>query len=177
MSAKSEKISPKRSMLRFVIIYVVLMGIFFLIMGFKPIREYFVVDTLYSNFIVIVTHHILSVLNIQSSYHGTVISFPGISLNVLFGCNGLEAVMIYSIAILAFPAPWKTKLAGIAAGLLIIQVINIVRIVGLAYAAANHMEIFRIMHIYVAQGIMIAIALGIFFVYLHYATKLSRLVN
>lgn len=78
--------------------------------------------------------------------------------------------MIYAIAIIAFPAPWKKRLLGIAAGLLIIQVINIFRIVGLAYAAVNHRELFKILHIYVAQGIMIAIALGIFLVYLYYAT-------
>lgn len=139
-------------------------------MGFKPVREHFAVDTVYSNLIVILTHHILSLFQIQSSYDGTTLSLPGISLNVLFGCNGLEAVMIYAIAIIAFPAPWKKRLLGIAAGLLIIQVINIFRIVGLAYAAVNHRELFKILHIYVAQGIMIAIALGIFLVYLYYAT-------
>jgi exosortase/archaeosortase family protein len=170
MSADSKNITQKPKLLRFLITYFVLIGIFFLIMSFKPLQKYFVVDTLYSNFIVMITHHILNLLQIQSSYHGTVINFPGISLTVLFGCNGLEAVMIYSIAILAFPAPWKKKLIGIAGGLLIIQVINILRIVGLAYAAVNHKELFKILHIYVAQGIMIAIALGIFLVYLNNAT-------
>ncbi len=166
----------KRMIWRFIITYFVLMGLFFFLMGFAPIQKYFDVNDLYSKAIVFITHHILALFQVQSSYYGSVISLPGISLQVLFGCNGLEAVMIYAIAILAFPAPWKTKMIGIVGGFVILQVINIVRIVGLAYAAVNYRSLFKILHIYVAQGVMIAIALGVFFLYLSYARKEQRTV-
>jgi exosortase/archaeosortase family protein len=166
----------KRMVWRFVVTYFVLMGIFFFLMGFAPIQKYFDVNDLYSKAIVFVTHHILALFQVQSSYYGSVISLPGISLQVLFGCNGLEAVMIYAIAILAFPAPWKKKLLGIIGGFVVLQIINIVRIVGLAYAAAHYRSLFKILHIYVAQGVMIAIALGVFFLYLNYAKKEQRTV-
>ena len=176
--ARQEKLSrqDKRMIWRFVIIYFVLMGLFFFLMGFAPLQKYFDVNDLYSKAIVFVTHNILTLFQVQSAYHGTVISLQGISLQVLFGCNGLEAVMIYAIAILAFPAPWKKKMLGIVGGVVILQIINIVRIVGLAYAAVNYRSLFKILHIYVAQGVMIAIALGIFFLYLSYARKEERIV-
>jgi exosortase/archaeosortase family protein len=170
VSEKQER-GVRKGIPRFVVTYFGLMGLFFLLMGFKPLQKYFDVNDFYSRFIVFLTHHILGFLQIRSSFAGSVINLPGISLDVLFGCNGLETVMIYSIAVIAFPAAWKKKLAGIVAGFILLQIINIIRIVGLAYAAVNMKPVFEILHIYVAQGIMIAIALGIFFIYIYYARR------
>jgi exosortase/archaeosortase family protein len=84
--------------------------------------------------------------------------------------------MIYSVAVLAFPATWRKKVYGIIAGFLIIQIINIVRIVGLAYAGVYLQNIFHYIHIYVAQGIMIAIALGTFFLYLAFTKTNAKTI-
>jgi exosortase H (IPTLxxWG-CTERM-specific) len=170
---KKKQITQKPQLVRFLITYFMLMGIGYLAVTLTPVNE----SGLYSHVIIVITHHILNLFQIQSSYQGTVIDLPGVSLNVLFGCNGLEAVMIYSIAVIAFPSAWKKKLIGIAGGLLIIQAINIIRIVGLAYAAVHHASLFKILHVYVAQGIMIAVALGIFLAYLNYATKEKQLAD
>jgi exosortase/archaeosortase family protein len=182
MSAKANKrtktqTSKKRDgrsgtgILRFVVIYFGLMALFFMLMGFRPLQNYFNVNDLYSNFIAFLTNKVLGLLQIKSSFSGSVVNLPGVSLDILFGCNGLETVMIYSIAVIAFPAAWKKKLVGIVGGFVLLQIINILRIVGLAYAAVNMKPVFEILHIYVAQGIMIAIALGIFFIYIYYARK------
>ena len=169
MTDKKKDTTP--SIWRFIITYVFLMGLFFIVMGFAPIQEYFDVNDLYSRAVVVITAGVLNIFNIETTASGTVIHLPGISLEVLFGCNGLEAVMIYTIAILAFPASRKNKLIGITAGFFIIQVVNILRIVALAYAAVHFKQIFKILHIYVAQGLMVAIALGMFFIYLDYTRK------
>jgi len=39
----------------------------------------------------------------------------------------------------------------------------------LAYSGIHFRRLFEYIHIYVAQGLMIAISLGIFFIYLYYA--------
>jgi exosortase/archaeosortase family protein len=154
------------SIRRFMITYVILMAGFFFIIGFTPLQNIIDVNGLYTKGVVLITAKILSALHISASCEGSIIHLPAISLDVRFGCNGLEAVMIYSVAVLAFPAPWIKKVCGIIAGFLIIQAINILRIVGLAYAGVYFQNIFHYIHIYVAQGIMIAIALGTFFLYL-----------
>jgi exosortase H (IPTLxxWG-CTERM-specific) len=166
--------TPKRrrvSIRRFILTYFVLMGAFLFLMRFQPILHHVDINNIYSKSLVVITNNILNILNVKSSYHGTILNLPGISLDVKFGCNGLEAVMIYVVAILSFPAQWKKKLLGIAIGFIAIQVINIARITALAYAAVHFQEQFETIHTYVAQGIMIAIVLGIFFIYLHYATR------
>ena len=163
--SKSDNI-PRISIRRFIITYLILMAGFFFIIGFTPLQNIIDVDGMYTKGVVLITSKVLSALHIPTTCTGSIIHLPSISLDVRFGCNGLEAVMIYSVAVLAFPATWRKKVYGIVAGFLIIQVINILRIVGLAYAGVYYQNIFHYIHIYVAQGIMIAIALGTFFLYL-----------
>jgi len=165
---KVEKKSESLSIIRFVVTYVVLMGVFFLLIGLKPVQEVLDINGGYSNAIVILTAKILGLLGVTSTYSGSLINLPSISLDVEFGCNGLEAVMIYTVAVLTFPATWKNRLIGFVAGFLVIQVLNLIRIVALAYAGVYHRDLFDLIHIYVAQGVMIAVALGTFVLYLTY---------
>ncbi len=162
------KKSESLSIVRFVVTYVVLMGVFFLLIGLKPVQEVLDINGGYSNAIVLLTAKILGLIGVTSTYSGSLINLPSISLDVEFGCNGLEAVMIYTVAILTFPATWKNRLMGFVAGFLVIQVLNLIRIVALAYAGVYHRDLFDLIHIYVAQGVMIAVALGTFVLYLTY---------
>lgn len=82
--------------------------------------------------------------------------------------------MIYSVAVIAFPAPWKVKLAGIAFGFFVLQVVNVLRIGLLAYAGIHFRSVFEYLHVFVAQGIMIALALFIFLAYLRHAGPSTR---
>ena len=156
------------SILRFVLTYVLLMGAFFLLLGLKPVQNVVDINGGYSNAIVYVTAKVLGLLGISSTVQGSVIHLPSISLDVEFGCNGLEAVMIYAVAVLTFPASWRNRLIGIVAGFLVIQVLNLIRIVALAYAGVYHKDLFDLIHLYVAQGVMIAVALATIVLYLTY---------
>ncbi len=164
-----EKKEQGISLKRFALTYFLLMGAFFIPIGFYPIRNLIDVNGLYSHAIVAITVKILSLLGIASHSQGSVIQLFSISLDVKFGCNGLEAVMIYSAAVIAFPSSWKNKLIGVAMGFFVIQTINIFRIVGLAYSAVHASNFFEFIHTYIAQGMMIAISLGVFIIYLNYA--------
>jgi exosortase/archaeosortase family protein len=145
------------------------MGGFFLLIGLKPIQNIIDLNGLYTQGVVILTSKILKILSIPNTSQGSIIALPSVALDVRFGCNGLEAVMIYAVAVIAFPAPWKHRLMGILGGFLIIQVINLLRIASLAYSAVHFKSLFEYIHIYIAQGMMIAVSLGIFFIYLNYA--------
>ena len=145
------------------------MGSFFFLISFRPLLTLIDFNGLYTQAIVAITARILTLLGIASTCHGSIIDLFSISLDVKFGCNGLEAVILYSVAVIAFPAAWKKRLIGIAGGFVVIQIVNILRIVGLAYSGIHAKSLFEYVHIYVAQGMMIAISLGVFFIYLNYA--------
>jgi exosortase H (IPTLxxWG-CTERM-specific) len=168
---KDNQVNSKQdlSISRFVITYLVLMGIFFLLLWVRPIQNFIDVNGFYTRYVVLASTKILGIIGMPCTQQGSIIALPSLALDVKFGCNGLEAVMIYSVAILAYPADWKKKLLGIAAGFVSLQIVNLLRIVFLAYAGLHFKSIFEYIHIYVAQGIMIVISLGIFFIYLNYA--------
>jgi len=92
-------------------------------------------------------------------------------MDVRFGCNGLEAFLIYMVGVLSFPAGFQKKIVGVVGGFLVLQVLNILRIGLLGLSGVYLANYFKFIHIYVAQGMMIAIALVIFLVWLNYAIK------
>ncbi len=147
------------------------MLIFVLIKDYKPVQNVIDIDGMYNENIAFLTAKALGLVQLHCSAQGSIIHLPSISLEIGFGCNGLETVMIYCIAVLVFPGSWKKKMFGIAAGFLIIQGLNFFRILALAYSAVYFQSLFEIMHIYVAQGVMIAVAVLTFLVYLNYVDK------
>ena len=168
---KKEKGRAAISVRRFLIIYCVLMFIFLGITWFKPVHKVVDVDERYSQSVVVATSKVLALLGVPFTAQGSVIELPGLALDVRFGCNGLEAVMIYSIAVLAYPAHWKKKIVGIAAGFLLLQAANILRIVLLVYSGMHLKNFFQYIHTYIAQTIMIILSLILFFLYLDRATS------
>jgi exosortase H (IPTLxxWG-CTERM-specific) len=168
---------PVISIKRFAITYIALMGAFFFLIGFTPLQKIIDLNGLYTNGVVYVTSKVLGIMGIACTYKGSIIQLPSIALDIKFGCNGLEAVMIYSIAVIAFPSSWNNRLSGIISGFIIIQVINVLRIAGLAYSGIHFKNIFEYVHIYIAQGMMVAISLGVFFIYLHYAKTAEKALS
>jgi exosortase H (IPTLxxWG-CTERM-specific) len=152
---------------RFVVTYIALMLGFFFIAWFKPIHNVIDVNDVYTKTVVAISSAFLGRMGVPCTYQGSVIVLPALSLDVKFGCNGLEAVMIYAIAVAAYPAQWKKKFIGIAAGFLVLQTANILRILLLALSGVHMRSLFDFIHIYIAQGMMIALALATFFVYLN----------
>ncbi len=157
------------SLKRFLLTYIVLMGVFFTLIALQPIRNIVDLNGLYTKGIVAVTSSIMKVLGLSCTHQGGMITLPGVSLNVRFGCNGLEAVMIYAVAVIAFPTTWKKRAVGILAGFALIQTVNVLRIIALAYSALHFKRFFEYIHIYIAQGMMIAVALGTYLLWTKYA--------
>ncbi|HNR91408.1 MAG TPA: exosortase H [Dokdonella sp.] len=89
------------------------------------------------------------------------------------GCNGIEAVIILFAAILAFPAPWKHKIAGLGAGLVAVQLLNIVRIVSLFFLGLWHRTWFEWFHLYLWQALIVLDALIVFLVWLRMVPRLG----
>ena len=78
----------------------------------------------------------------------------GFSVTILSGCNGLEAMIVLLAAIVAYPAPWKLRFAGLAAGVLAVQSLNIVRIVSLFYIGQWSLGVFEWAHLYAWQALI-----------------------
>ncbi|MBF0337857.1 MAG: archaeosortase/exosortase family protein [Nitrospirae bacterium] len=160
---------------RFVLVYATLMFLFFLLMSVNAVKNVFDVNKVYNESIVIMTSKVLNILSIPHSCNGSILRLSTFAMEVKFGCSGLESVMIYSIAIVAYPATWRQRLVAIVTGFVIIQLLNVIRIVALGLTGIYFKDIFDIVHLYVAQGVMIAISLALFFIFSSYVRKNGQL--
>src|SRR6185436_11852916 len=78
----------------------------------------------------------------------------GFAVSIEAGCNGVEATIVLIAAMLAFPAPWKNKLVGLAAGIVAVQGLNILRVISLFYLGQWDYKVFEWAHLYVWQALI-----------------------
>jgi exosortase H (IPTLxxWG-CTERM-specific) len=78
----------------------------------------------------------------------------GFAVSIEAGCNGIEAAIILIAAMLAFPAPWKHRVAGILAGLCAVQALNVVRVISLFYIGQWNANAFEWAHLYLWQALI-----------------------
>ena len=98
---------------------------------------------------------VLRVLGQDISMQGTLILSERFSVNIMNGCNGVETMAIFFSAVLAFPATWRSRLAGLVLGLIAIQVVNLLRVVALYLTGAYLPKLFDTSHTVLWQGIVI----------------------
>ena len=89
----------------------------------------------------------------------------GAAVSIQPGCNGVEAMICLTAAIIAFPASWKSKLYGLLFGFLAIQLLNIVRIISLFYLLQWDETWFEWAHLYLWQALIILDALVVFIIW------------
>lgn len=80
---------------------------------------------------------------------------PAASLNVLRGCEGTELYFLWIAAVLAFPAPWLTRLGAMSGGLGAAWMLNQLRIVALFSVVRDHRPWFALFHGYVAPALLV----------------------
>jgi exosortase H (IPTLxxWG-CTERM-specific) len=78
----------------------------------------------------------------------------GFAVSIEAGCNGVEATIVLVAAMLAFPAPWQKKLTGLAAGIVAVQGLNVVRVISLFYLGQWNYDVFEWAHLYVWQALI-----------------------
>lgn len=113
----------------------------------------------------------LNLLGQKVHQQGTLIQGPRFAVNIKNGCNGVEAMLIFLAAVLAFPAPWKSKLAGLGLGIVAIQAINLIRVVALYLTGVYFPKVFNASHTVIWQTVVI---LASVLLWIYWANRLPR---
>jgi exosortase H (IPTLxxWG-CTERM-specific) len=162
------------SMFRFMSLFLLCLGVLFVGELLQPVDRHVILP-----FTSAIAHvctwsvglfdaHVVTVGNVIRSTR------TGFAISIERGCNGVEAVIILVSAMLAFPAPWKYKLAGIGLGFVAIQGMNLVRIISLFYLGQWNRVWFDWFHLYLWQALIVLDALVIFLVWLRYLPRDER---
>ena len=153
-------------MLRFFIIFSVLLIGLFTLEILQPAEKYFILP--FTSMVADISVWIVQAFDDNVIATGNVIrdKVSGFGVRIERGCNGLEAVIILFSAIFAFPAPFKNKLIGFVAGFFAIQILNLVRIISLFYLGQWNYTAFEWFHLYLWQALIILDALVVWLIWL-----------
>ena len=158
-------------MLRFIVLFLVYLAILFPLELVPPVDRYVILP--FTAAIAKVSVGIVGLFDPHAIAFGKVLqsTTTGFALSIERGCNGVEAVIILVSAMLAFPAPWKNRLIGIALGFVAIQVLNLVRIISLFYLGQWNRMWFDWFHLYLWQALIVLDALVAFLIWLRYLPR------
>ena len=166
---KPQKTADQRrkniSALVFILGFIVLMVIFYLLYG-NTVTDRLLFIPL-ANMYAWIAGKVLALIGYTNIVIGDIISSPHVfSVGVKKGCDAAEPMAIFMAGIIAFKTGIKEKLFGLATGLPILFVLNIIRIVTLYIAGIHFPNFFETMHLAVWQVIFILVAVILWFLWL-----------
>jgi exosortase H (IPTLxxWG-CTERM-specific) len=142
-----------RREITFLVLFLVLLGGGFTLISVNWVNDHAIEP--FTAGIARVSGAILGLIGQKVTMNGTVISNARFAVNIRNGCNGVEAILIFLAAVLAFPAPWRSRLAGLGLGIVVIQVVNLIRVVALFLTGVYYPKLFDASHTVVWQTIVI----------------------
>ncbi len=145
---------------RFLIVFFVLLALFETPL-LLPAVDAAVVQPITTG-IAAVSGRLLHALGEDVTTRGMSISGPCFSVEIKNGCNALEATLFLVAAILAFPAPWKEKLAAVGIGVVLLQILNLARVVSLYWIGCHQPAAFETFHTVIWQTVIFGATIGFF---------------
>ena len=166
-------LAGKRPILRFVLIFGLLMALFYGVCYRQVTTASFGGRLLEShlNAYASASGWVLKCLGHQITVHDQLISSPEFSVTIVRGCDGMEVTALFVSAVIALPACWWRKLVGVAGGVVLLAGINLVRIVTLFYVGIHFRDMFDIMHYGVWQALIVVFAILLWSVWAWWATR------
>ncbi len=155
--------SSRKPGLVFVARFFLALIVFYVVAALGPVNDHVIVP--FTELVVRGTAFLLRSAHQSIDVAGTVIRTPHFALDVRNGCNGVEAMMVLAAATLAFPATFRSRLAGLLAGCVAIQILNLVRVASLVWLGEHHRQFFDFVHVGVWQSIVILAAVAMFIVW------------
>lgn len=153
MKAAESADSRNRRSAFFLARFLALLVAFYFLVASNPVNDAVIVP--FTAGVARVSAAILNGMGEKVSVAGTVIQSARFSVNIENGCNGVETALLFGSAVLAFPAPWRRRLAGLLLGFAAIQIVNLVRVVSLFWIGAHRPVLFSSSHTVLWQSVVV----------------------
>lgn len=146
--------------LRFLVKFVLIIAVSYVTIALRPVDRAFVAP--FTRGVAAASAAVLRGLGQDVTTDGTILRSPSFAVDVKNGCNGLEALLLLIAAIAAYPASWKTRMAGILAGSVIIEGVNLIRVSSLFIIGRDYPRFFDSFHITIWQTVIFVLSIGLF---------------
>jgi exosortase H (IPTLxxWG-CTERM-specific) len=149
----------RRSLL-FLARFVGLLLVFYFLVAWRPVNDAVIVP--FTAGIAWVSAGILNALGEPVTVAGTEIRSSGFAVNIENGCNGIETVLLFASAVLAFPSSAARKAIGLLLGFVAIEALNFIRVVSLFWIGRHHPALFSSSHTVLWQSIVVLFGVLLF---------------
>jgi len=105
---------------------------------------------------------LLNSLGQHTSLTGITIQSPTFAVAIQRGCDAVEPTWLLCAAVLSFRSPWTHKVLGMLAGAILLQALNVIRIVSLYWIGLHWPSIFNSAHMEIWPAVFVLIAILLF---------------
>lgn len=105
---------------------------------------------------------------------GYLLQAPGLRLDILNGCDGMEALFLLLAAFAVAPLAWRRRWAGAALGIPLVLALNQVRILVLFYALRANPPLFDTLHATVTPIVLVVLLCCYFHAWLATPSRSAR---
>lgn len=161
-------------MFKYTFFYILWGSIFFGLINIENFSPFFFLNDLQTDFTLILISYGVEFLNFPVKMQEEIIVFDnGAKIIINYTCNGITAILLYTIAIISYPTWIKNKIIWFIAGYFIIVVINLIRIIFVSYAVTIDPNYFYWSHDYIGRYGMGILTLYFFYIFTQYV-KLNK---
>jgi len=159
--------------LKFLLVFVLSLIAFYSVYSLTAFQQYVVIPA--TNIQVRLSHWVLNIFGQNTWIDQGVIYANGVALNVKAGCDGIEPTAFFIIGVLLVPLSWRSKLVGLTVGIIVLQLLNLIRIIGLFFAKVYWPSSFDILHLHGGFTLFFVLTIIIWMIWANWAIQTSKL--
>lgn len=168
-SAGRNWLSSKGPVIRFVVLFALLMGAFYAV--YLPFSDEEGLFGDYLAFIAKGTGIVLSLVGQDITVEGTTLDAPRFGVEIVRGCDGVEATALFASAVLASPVALRARLVFMLVGTAALVVINIFRNVTIFLVGVYFPKAVDRIHFEVWPGVLIVLVLVSWLIWARWAMR------
>jgi exosortase H (IPTLxxWG-CTERM-specific) len=113
---------------------------------------------------------VLNLFGTEVRVVGSQISGSDFAVAVAQGCDAIQVCSLLAAAVLAFPVSWGARFRGLTIGIVLLQVLNILRIVTLYWMGVFFSDFFKTAHELVWPGVLIVVTIVTWILWVRWET-------
>lgn len=160
--------------LRVIATFLGLIVAFFFLLTWEPIVSRLDLGAAIARLAAWMSYGILKALGWVMGYEvfklGTIMGSGSFEVDVSPACSGAVPMTIYLSAVFAYPTSWRSRWIGAVLGITLIHFVNLGRVSALFLIGLYYHAIFHQTHVYVAQAMVICVAVAI---WVYWASRLA----
>ena len=117
----------------------------------------------------LISYMALGIIDLPVSIDGVIISAQGFSVRVIRECTVVGPVLVMGVGIFSYPASFRRNAWGVVWGALIMLLVNQIRMASLFFIGIKFPLLLEVAHLVIWQGILIAIGIVIWLIWVEKA--------